>query len=83
MYSVLRSLEKRTSYHLTNHQLRHHFSEERRKAGWSTSDICAALGHKQLATTVHYLHITTKEVEEAQAAYLKSIEGLINVSDFL
>lgn len=83
VYSLLRSIEKRTSYHLTNHQLRHYFAEERRKVGWPISDISAALGHKQIATTEQYLHISAKEVEEAQAAYLKSIEGIINVRDFI
>lgn len=82
-YSSLQTIGKTCGLHVTNHMLRHYFADERRKAKWDISEISKALGHKSIATTEKYLHVTPREVEDAQDKYLKTIAEQVNISDFL
>ena len=82
-YTSLENIGKRCGIHITNHMLRHYFADERRKANWEIVEISKALGHKNIATTENYLHVTPCEIEEAQDVYLKNATKDIKVSDFL
>jgi len=53
------------------------------KANWPIVEISKALGHKNIATTENYLHVTPREIEDAQDIYLKNNTSGVNVSDFL
>lgn len=64
-YSTLETIGKKCGVHVTNHMLRHYFADERRKANWPIADISKALGHKNIATTENYLHVTPREIEDA------------------
>ncbi len=82
-YSALATISKNTGLTVTNHMLRHYFADERRKANWSITEISKSLGHRNIATTEKYLHVTNDETEEAQKRYLNSVTPQINISDFL
>ncbi len=82
-YSSLETIGKHCGVHVTNHMLRHYFADERRKANWPIVDISKALGHKNIATTENYLHVTPREIEDAQDIYLKNHAEGLNISDFL
>ena len=82
-YSTLETIGKRTGIHVTNHMLRHYFADERRKANWALTEISKALGHKNIATTEHYLHVASSEIDKAQDMYLKNATEGVNISDFL
>ena len=83
VYRMLERLEKRTGIHVTNHTFRHFFAEERRKAGWSIELISHALGHKSIATTQRYLHITDKELVATSEKYFNSAGSGIDFAQFL
>ena len=82
-YSCLETIGKNCGLHVTNHMLRHYFADERRKASWPITDISKALGHRSIQTTQNYLHVTDKEIEEAQDIFLKNATEGLNISDFL
>ncbi len=82
-YSSLETIGKRCGIHVTNHMLRHYFADERRKANWAIVEISKALGHKKIATTENYLHVSPREIEDAQDIYLKNATKGVNISDFL
>lgn len=82
-YSTLENIGKKCGVKVTNHMLRHYFADERRKANWPIVEISKALGHKNIATTENYLHVTPREIEDAQDIYLKNNTSGVNVSDFL
>ena len=82
-YSTLETIGKHCGVHVTNHMLRHYFANERRKANWAIVEISKALGHKNISTTENYLHVTPREIEDAQETYLKEAGKNINISDFL
>ncbi len=82
-YSSLETIGKRCGVHVTNHMLRHYFADERRKADWAIIEISKALGHKNIATTENYLHVSPREIEDAQEIYLKNATKGVNISDFL
>ncbi len=82
-YSTLKTLGKQSGVHITNHMLRHYFADERRKANWPLIEISKALGHKNIATTERYLHVSDNEIEDAQDTYFKKNASGVNVSDFL
>ena len=82
-YSSLETIGRRCGLHVTNHMLRHYFADERRKANWAIVEISKALGHKNIATTENYLHVSPREIEDAQDLYLKKATEGVNISDFL
>ena len=82
-YSSLETIGKHCGVHVTNHMLRHYFADERRKANWAIVEISKALGHKNIATTENYLHVSPREIEDAQDIYLKKATEGVNISDFL
>ena len=82
-YATLLNIGKASGIHITNHMLRHYFADERRKASWPIVEISKALGHKNIATTEKYLHVTPGEIEDAQEEYLKKHATNVNISDFL
>ena len=82
-YSSLETIGRRCGVHVTNHMLRHYFADERRKANWAIVEISKALGHKNIATTENYLHVSPREIEDAQDLYLKKATEGVNISDFL
>ncbi len=82
-WSVLKSIGNECGIKVSNHMLRHYFADERRKADWPIVEISKALGHKNIATTERYLHVTAGEIDDAQDEYLRNNSTGINVSDFL
>ena len=83
VYSMLRVLERATGIKTTPHQLRHYFANERRKSGWGLDKISTALGHKHIATTEKYLHVTDEEMSDAMDLYFEKNGGLYGVDKLL
>ncbi|MCR5728498.1 MAG: tyrosine-type recombinase/integrase [Lachnospiraceae bacterium] len=83
VYSILRTLKKRTGIDSTPHMLRHLFANSRRKAGWDMILIQNALGHKSLDTTSSYLHVSEEELEKAECEFYDKNKGLYDVRKLL
>ncbi|MDO4170576.1 MAG: tyrosine-type recombinase/integrase [Lachnospiraceae bacterium] len=83
VYSVLKTLEKRTGIKATPHMLRHYFANERRAAGWDLLLIAKALGHKHISTTEAYLDVRTEELCDATNEFYEKNMDLYRIDDFL
>ena len=83
VYAFLRRLELKTGIRATPHMLRHYFADQRRKNGWELLLISQALGHKQLATTEKYLHVTDEELRRASEEYFQKYQGLYRVEELV
>lgn len=83
VYSMLKTLEKRTGVKSTPHMLRHYFANERRKAGWETPEISVALGHKSIRTTEAYLGVSEEEIELASEKFYEQNKGLFDIRKLL
>ena len=82
-YAVLKDIGTKCGLHVTNHMLRHYFADERRRASWPIVEISKALGHKHISTTEKYLHVSPREIEDAQDEYLKKHATGVNISSFI
>ena len=83
VYSFLRTLEKRTGIHCTPHMIRHYFANSRRKAGWDTAEISAALGHRHLSTTEAYLDVDEDELIAASEKYYAQTDSMMSIDKLL
>ena len=83
VYSAFGVLERATGIKCTPHMLRHYYANERREAGWEIDKISAALGHKHIATTERYLHLSDDEMAEAMDKYFAINGGIYNISKLL
>ncbi len=83
VYSLFRTLEKRTGIHVTPHMIRHYFANSRRKAGWDISEISAALGHRHRSTTEAYLNVDDEELIEASEKYYAHTDSMMSIDKLL
>lgn len=83
VYSIFSSLAKKAGIKAHPHQMRHFFSNERRKAGWDIALISTSLGHRSIATTEKYLHVEDEELTTASTDYYTQAETLLDIDDFL
>lgn len=83
VYAMLRRLETKTGIKVTPHMLRHYFANERRKTGWQLLLISTALGHRNLKTTLEYMHAEDEELVEASKVYYENHTALYPVEELL
>lgn len=83
VYAMLQRLEEKTSIKATPHMLRHYFANQRRKYGWDIYLISQALGHKNIATTIQYLHLETDELMDASDKYYQKNKSLFMLDELL
>lgn len=58
---------------LTVHSIRHTFATHMLESGVNIRDIQEMLGHKNISTTAHYLHISVKHLKQQYDAHMPSI----------
>ena len=83
VYSIFRTLEKKTGIKATPHMFRHNYANERRKRGWEMIRISMALGHKKTETTEKYIHIEETEMLEACEMYYKEKSNLFDLEKIM
>ena len=73
---MLGRLEKKTGNHVTPHQFRRYYANERRRAGWRIEEVAVGMGHRSITTTNCYYQLDDEEKENASKAFFKSAEKL-------
>lgn len=76
VYKLLERLEKKTGVHVTPHQFRRYYANERRRAGWRIEEVAVGMGHRSITTTYHYYQLDDEEKESASKAFFASTEKL-------
>ena len=76
VYKMLERLEKKTGNHVTPHQFRRYYANERRRAGWRIEEVAVGMGHRSITTTNHYYQLDDEEKESASRAFFESAEKL-------
>lgn len=76
VYKMLGRLEKKTGNHVTPHQFRRYYANERRRAGWRIEEVAVGMGHRSITTTNCYYQLDDEEKENASKAFFKSAEKL-------
>lgn len=77
VYKMLSRLEKKTGIHVSPHQFRRCYANERRKAGWRIEEVAAGMGHRSITTTSQYYQLDDEEKEKASKAFFASAEKLV------
>ena len=69
---LFRALGTRTGLHVTPHMFRHTHATELLRSGWDAAYVQKRLGHAQIQTTTSiYAHLSTEDMAEAYARYLR------------
>ena len=83
VYAMFRRLKKKTGIHVTPHQFRRYYANERRKEKWPIEEIACAMGHRNTSTTERYFIVGDDEKSRASQEYFAKTGALYNIDEVL